>query len=110
MYRAGELCARPYVLLGSSTGDGILGWRRALSYRSAAMMVACVRCSGRATTMLTYDHAGAEAYLDDVKGHERMFDGMLLCENHAGRFVAPVGWITTDRRRHDPRRFLSEGD
>lgn len=110
MYRAGELCVRPYVLLGSSTGDGILGWRRALSYRSAAMMVVCIRCSGRATTMLTYDHAGAEAYLDDVKGHERMFDGMLLCENHAGRFVAPVGWITTDRRRHDPRRFPGEGD
>lgn len=94
---------------GSPKGDGILGWRRGLPYRSAAMMVACVRCSGRATTMLTYDHAGAEAYLDDVKGHERMFDGMLLCEDHAGRFVAPVGWVTIDRRRGDPRLFSGEG-
>lgn len=73
------------------------------------MMVACVRCSVRATTMLTYDHAGAEAYLDDVKGHERMYDGMLLCENHASRFVAPRGWVTTDRRRGDPRRPAGEG-
>ncbi len=72
-------------------------------------MVACIRCSGRATTMLTYDHAGAHAYLDDVKGHEQKFDGMMLCEAHAGRFSAPVGWTTTDRRRTDPRLFAGEG-
>ncbi|MEN8115322.1 MAG: DUF3499 family protein [Actinomycetota bacterium] len=73
------------------------------------MMVSCIRCSGRATTMLTYDHAEAEAYLDDVRGHERSYNGMLLCEKHAGRFVAPVGWTTMDRRRIDPRLFSGEG-
>lgn len=109
MCRAEGPCARPFVSLGSSECEGILGCQRDLSYRSAAMMVACVRCSGRATTMLTYDHAGAEAYLDDVKGHERMYDGMLLCEDHAGGFVAPLGWITTDRRQPDPRRFTGKG-
>ncbi len=60
--------------------------------------------------MLTYDHAGAHAFLDDVRGHERGHDGMMLCENHAGRFVAPVGWMTTDRRAVDPRLFAGEGD
>ncbi len=59
--------------------------------------------------MLTYDHAGAHAFLDDVRGHERSYDGMMLCEEHAGRFVAPVGWQTTDRRRADPRLFSGEG-
>jgi hypothetical protein len=86
----------------------ILGWSEASPYRSAAMMVACIRCSGRATTMLTYDHAGAHAFLDDVHGHERGHDGMMLCEDHAGRFVAPVGWVTSDRRTVDPRLFIGE--
>ncbi|MEE8485707.1 MAG: hypothetical protein V3S38_04030 [Acidimicrobiia bacterium] len=73
------------------------------------MMVACVRCSGRATTMLTYDHAGAAAFLDDVQGHERLYDGMLLCERHASGFVAPVGWTTTDRRARGSRDFDGGG-
>ena len=59
--------------------------------------------------MLTYDHALAHAFLDDVHGHERGYDGMMLCEEHAGRFVAPVGWMTTDRRVTDPRLFADEG-
>ena len=60
--------------------------------------------------MLTYDHADAHAFLDDVRGHERAFEGMMLCEDHAGRFVAPVGWQTTDRRKMDPRLFSGEGN
>ena len=59
--------------------------------------------------MLTYDHADAHAYLDDVRGHERVYDGMLLCEAHAGRFVAPVGWSTTDRRKSEPELFIGDG-
>jgi len=74
------------------------------------MMVICIRCLGRASTVLTYDHASAEAYLDDVLGHERSYDGMLLCENHAGRFTAPRGWDTIDRRRDVPRRFTKGAD
>jgi len=66
------------------------------------MMVPCIRCFGRATTVLTYDHASAEVYLDDVLGHERSHDGMLLCERHAGRFTAPRGWNTFDRRGGSP--------
>ena len=60
--------------------------------------------------MLTYDHARAHAFLDDVHGHERGYDGMMLCEDHAGRFVAPVGWMTTDRRVTDSRLFADEGN
>jgi len=69
------------------------------------MMVPCIRCTGRATTVLTYDHKIAEAYLDDVRGDERVYDGMLLCEIHAGRFSAPRGWETIDRRGNTPRLF-----
>jgi len=71
-------------------------------------MAPCIRCFGRATTVLTYDHASAEAFLDDALGHECSFDGMLLCANHAGRFTAPRGWDTIDRRGVSPRS-LTEG-
>jgi hypothetical protein len=62
------------------------------------MITACIRCHGRATTLLTYHHADAKAYLDDAHGHEQMYDGILLCESHAERFSAPRGWTTHDRR------------
>ena len=64
--------------------------------------------SGRATTVLTYDHASAEAYLDRARGHERVFDGMLLCESHARRFTAPRGWDTIDRRDDTPGLVTDE--
>ena len=62
------------------------------------MSVSCVRCAVRATSILTYDHAGAEAYLDDASGSESGFDGLVLCEAHAGRFTPPWGWRLVDRR------------
>ncbi len=48
--------------------------------------------------MLTYRHADATAYLDVARGHEKSYHGILLCESHASRFTAPVGWTTIDRR------------
>ncbi len=62
------------------------------------MITACIRCQGRATTLLTYHHGEARAYLDDASGHEQAYEGILLCANHAERFSAPVGWTTLDRR------------
>ena len=51
------------------------------------MTVSCIRCTHRGTSLLTYDHAGAEAYLDDARGDEERFEGMVLCDMHAGRFA-----------------------
>ena len=69
------------------------------------MSVSCVRCPVRATSILTYDHAGAEAYLDDATGTEASYQGMVLCEIHARRFTPPRGWSLIDRRTADPRLF-----
>jgi hypothetical protein len=69
------------------------------------MMVTCIRCSSRATSVLTYDHAGAEAYLDDARGDEQRHEGMTLCAAHAQRFTAPRGWALLDRRAADLRLF-----
>ena len=68
-------------------------------------MVTCIRCSSRATSLLTYDHAGAEAYLDDARGDEQRHEGMTLCAVHAQRFTAPRGWELLDRRSGDLRLF-----
>ena len=62
------------------------------------MMPSCIRCQGRATTVLTYHHADAKAYLIQARGHEKSYDGILLCDTHAGRFTAPVGWTVEDQR------------
>ena len=60
--------------------------------------------------MLTYHHSDAEAYLDTVQGHEKVYDGILLCDVHAARFSAPQGWVTVDRRPEPiPSRRRGEG-
>jgi hypothetical protein len=59
--------------------------------------------------VLTYDHAGAEAYLDDARGNEKGYEGLLLCESHAHRFVPPRGWQLVDRRGRDIRFFGDSG-
>ena len=62
------------------------------------MTTSCTRCPARGTTLLTYDHAGAEAYLDDARGDEQRYEGIVLCEEHADRFTAPRGWGIIDHR------------
>lgn len=63
------------------------------------MSRSCVRCPHRATSILTYDHSGAEAYLDDASGFEASYEGLVLCDGHALRFTPPRGWTLVDRRR-----------
>jgi hypothetical protein len=78
----------------------ILGSDQHHPYRWLLMIIPCIRCSSRATALLSYDHAAAEAYLDDASGDEPGYQGMLLCSPHAGRFTPPVGWEVIDRRAH----------
>ncbi|MCL1587140.1 MAG: hypothetical protein M3092_01895 [Actinomycetia bacterium] len=70
------------------------------------MIAPCIRCTGRATALLSYDHAAAEAYLDDATGDEPVYRGMLLCSLHAGRFTPPIGWDVVDRRAHGSSSHL----
>lgn len=68
-------------------------------------MTRCLRCSIPATSLLTYDHGAAEAYLADARGDEQVHEGIALCESHAGRFRPPVGWQLLDRRHRDISLF-----
>ena len=84
----------------------ILGSDRECPYRWFLMIAPCIRCTGRATALLSYDHAAAEAYLDDATGDEPIYRGMLLCSLHAGRFTPPNGWDVVDRRAHGSSSHL----
>lgn len=92
----------------SGAENEILCSGRVHIYCGLAMTVPCIRCPGLATALLTYDHAAAQAYLDDATGVERAYDGILLCSSHAGRFAAPVGWNVVDRRGGPSGVFLPE--
>jgi len=56
----------------------------------------CARplCGAPAVARLTYDHAGATAWLDEL-GAE---GGWSLCVRHADSLRVPVGWVCHDRR------------
>lgn len=83
----------------------ILGSEVVASYLHGAMSVQCVRCAKAATSVLTYNHRAAEAYLADARGDEASFEGLVLCEPHATRFIAPVGWRLIDHRTGDLTLF-----
>jgi len=55
----------------------------------------CTKCASPASSMLSFDYATAQAWLDDLVGKP---GGYHLCERHADRFAPPVGWSVSDRR------------
>jgi hypothetical protein len=59
-------------------------------------------CGGPAAARLTYDHAGAMAWVDDPGGD----GGWSLCARHADRLRPPNGWTLVDRRTPRPARAL----
>jgi len=59
-------------------------------------------CGGPTAARLTYDHAGAKAWVDDPGGD----GGWSLCASHADRLRLPNGWTMVDRRVSRPARAL----
>ncbi len=51
-------------------------------------------CGDPTAARLTYDHAGATAWVDDPGGE----GGWSLCVSHANRLRLPTGWTMVDRR------------
>jgi hypothetical protein len=51
-----------------------------------------------ASSLLTYDHRGAEAYLDDATGTEENYEGFGCAPPMRAAFVPPRGWSLIDRR------------
>jgi len=47
---------------------------------------------------MAYDYADRMVWLDDLVAPLPPGGGYALCEYHAGRFTAPIGWTLIDRR------------
>lgn len=59
-------------------------------------------CGDPTAARLTYDHAGATAWIDDPGAD----GGWSLCASHANRLRLPQGWTMLDRRTPAAARAL----
>lgn len=77
--------------------------RAAYRARVADSMRCCKPgCGAPTAARLTYDHAGATAWVDDPGGD----GGWALCARHADRLGLPKGWTLVDRRAPRGTRTL----
>lgn len=60
------------------------------------MLMPCVRCSAPASSMMAFDYAGREVWLEELEDVSQR--GYALCTAHADRLTPPAGWRLTDRR------------
>ncbi len=60
--------------------------------------ISCARpgCQGKVAAWLTYDYGAQQLWIDDVPGASG--DHWGLCQGHAARLRAPLGWSALDRR------------
>lgn len=66
-------------------------------------------CAGSATTVLSYQYAGAIAVLEDPAPGPTSPHVYALCSSCAKRLQPPRGWTLEDHRARPPL-FLTEGD
>jgi len=62
------------------------------------MGIHCCRCSGAAGAVLGFDYEAREVWLGDLVGELEIGADYALCDSHADRMTAPVGWLLTDNR------------
>jgi len=63
------------------------------------MIEHCVRCGAPAGILMAFAYDDGLAWLEDLTGPVVPGAGYALCQAHADRFTAPVGWSLLDRRR-----------
>ena len=59
----------------------------------------CVRCGAPAGIKMTFAYDARLVWLDDLTPPVTPGLAYAMCESHADRFTAPVGWSLLDRRR-----------
>ena len=67
----------------------------------------CAKCAEPASALLSYDYGAGEVWIDDHHGPIVPLTGHGLCEIHANRFTAPLGWLLTDRRGPERPLFVA---
>lgn len=63
------------------------------------MIERCVRCGGPAGIKMAFAYEARLVWLEDITQPVVRGLGYPLCEAHADRVSAPVGWSLVDRRR-----------
>ena len=62
------------------------------------MLHTCVRCTGPAAAVMTFDYGQAEVWIDDLTDAPDPGQGYVLCGACGDRMTPPLGWRLSDRR------------
>ena len=62
------------------------------------MGIHCCRCGGTASAVLGFDYGARHVWLGDLAGELEIGADYALCDSHADRMTAPVGWSLADSR------------
>ena len=70
------------------------------------MGIHCCRCGGSASAVLGFDYGTRQVWLGDLVGELEIGADYALCEGHADRMTAPVGWSLADSRSQTRPMFV----
>lgn len=59
--------------------------------------------------MLGFDYGTRNIWLGDLSGELELGADYALCDGHADRMTAPVGWLLTDNRSEMRSLFSAPG-
>ena len=71
------------------------------------MIEHCVRCGAPAGIVRAFSYGPGIVWLEDLTAPVKPGAGYALCQSHADRFTAPVGWTLLDRRGAARQLFAS---
>jgi hypothetical protein len=71
------------------------------------MIERCVRCGAPAGIVMAFAYGARLIWLEDLTAPVIPGAGYAMCESHADRLTAPVGWTLLDRRRPARPLFVS---
>ena len=70
------------------------------------MGIHCCRCGGTASAVLGFDYGTRRVWLGDLVGELEIGADYALCDSHADRMTAPVGWSLADSRSQMRTMFV----
>ncbi len=58
----------------------------------------CCRCPYPASAWMTFEYSASRIEMFELPDESDGYGGYALCDRHAGRMTAPVGWNLVDSR------------
>ena len=69
------------------------------------MLHLCVRCTGPAAAIMSFDYGEAEVWIEDLIEAPAPGEGYILCAPCGDKMTPPLGWRLSDRR--NPTRLFA---